>query len=114
MVRNRVEPKVSQQSSAPNKKQSGSEKKTYQVLTSQMTSTSGGARGVDTTKDVIDPENIATHPFFYGMKFVELNRSLSCISFSDGNCLYNLEYAYVSFHLRVQNRRRKWHFLPNF
>ena len=58
-----------------------------------MTSTSGGARGVERTKAVIDPENIATHPFFYGTKFVELNRSLTCISFSDANCLYNFEYA---------------------
>ena len=82
-----------QKSGAPNKKQSGSEKKSNQVSTSQMTSTSEGARSVETTKDIIDPENIATHPFFYGTKFVELNPSLSCIKFSDGNCLYNLEYV---------------------
>ena len=82
-----------QKSGAPNKKQSGSEKKSYKVSTSQMTSTSGGARGVETTKDVIDPENIATHPFFYGTKFFEFNCSLSCMKFSDGNCLYNLEYV---------------------
>ena len=64
-----------QKSSASDKKQSGSEKKSNQV----STSTSGGARGVERTKAVIDPENIATHPFFYGMKFVELNHSLTCI-----------------------------------
>ena len=62
-----------QKSSAPNKKQTGSEKKSHQVSTSQMTSTSGGARGVEKTKDVIDPKNIATYPFFYGTKFVQLN-----------------------------------------
>ena len=88
-----TEQHIQQKSGAANKKQSGSEKKSNQVSTSQKTSTSGGGRGVEATKDVIDPENIATHPFFYGTKFVELNRTLSCIKFSDGNCLYNLEYA---------------------
>ena len=83
-----------QKSSAPNKKQTGSEKKSHQVSTSQMTPTSGGARGVEKTKDIINPENIATHPFFYGTKFVQLNCSLTCISFSDGKCLYNFEYVY--------------------
>ena len=90
-----MEPNDNQQKSgASDKKQSGSEKKSNEVSTSQMTYTSGGARGVERTKAIIDPENIATHPFFYGTKFVELNHSLTCISFSHANCLYNFEYAY--------------------
>ena len=62
-----------QKSGAPKNKPSGNEKKSNQVSTSQTTSTSVGARGVETTKDVIDPDNIATHPIFYGTKFVNLN-----------------------------------------
>ena len=74
-----------QKSDSAKNKQSGNEKKSNEVSTSLTTSTSGGARGVEKIKDIIDPENMATHSFFYGMKFVELNCSLNFIQFSDGN-----------------------------